>query len=336
MVENQIDVSVIVPAYNSEKVIERAVRSVQKQSDLTWEIIIIENGSGDGTYDKCCELSESDERIKVLHSEKGVSKARNMGILNAVGEWICFLDADDFLYENTFSSLKTVLQRRKTDFVIFGHNSNVVEKTDNEPEVVIWEQDRYSILRCEFLKNPTQYMPVWGKLFLREIVRSNDLLFDEELELAEDADFTFRYMKYCDEAVSTEAQLYHYSRDESSTVRTYKSGKDIKYMKSMNKMKIYIKDECDNIKRAFNYYVLNHLLLILVHDTYSEENPLAENDKKQNMKKLLNMPIFNEALKKIRVSECRNFRMLPILCFKFHLDGLAVLAVKIRIRQNKK
>ena len=76
------DVSVIIPAYNASQYIGRAVESVKKQTGLTWEIIIVENGSTDDTYDKCLEYANADDRIKVMQSNKGVSNARNKGLDN--------------------------------------------------------------------------------------------------------------------------------------------------------------------------------------------------------------------------------------------------------------
>lgn len=111
------DVSVIIPAYNASRYIGRAVESVKKQTGLTWEIIIVENGSTDDTYDKCLEYANADDRIKVMQSNKGVSNARNKGLDNASGKWICFLDADDYLYDGAFQYISGISQAYETKCV---------------------------------------------------------------------------------------------------------------------------------------------------------------------------------------------------------------------------
>ena len=90
-------VSVIIPAHNAESYISRSVCSVLEQSYSDFEVIIVENGSTDRTMEICKQLSEKDRRIRVCQSEKGVSNARNKGLDLACGEWIFFLDADDWL-----------------------------------------------------------------------------------------------------------------------------------------------------------------------------------------------------------------------------------------------
>lgn len=87
---SNVDVSVIIPAYNAIKYIGRAIESIQIQSGLSWELIVVENGSTDDTYNKCLSYAHKDNRVKVIQSEKGVSNARNKGLDSAVGQWICF------------------------------------------------------------------------------------------------------------------------------------------------------------------------------------------------------------------------------------------------------
>ena len=125
-----IDVSVIIPAYNAVDFLERAVQSVRDQEILSWELILVENGSDDQTFQICKTLSEGDARIRVFQSNKGVSRARNRGLNEAKGNWICFLDADDYLYPDAFRTLNEMISYGKhqedseaCEIVLFGHNS---------------------------------------------------------------------------------------------------------------------------------------------------------------------------------------------------------------------
>ena len=336
---NEIDISVIIPAYNATDFLKRAVESVRIQKVLSWELILVENGSTDQTFQLCETLSEEDERIRVFQSDKGVSCARNRGLNEAKGNWVCFLDADDYLYSDTFQVLSEMIScedQQQTfescTMVLFGHNSGSAGRI-GEFKVYNTEQECREF-QCQMLKNPTQYMPVWGKLFSRSKIERYHLRFDEELEFAEDADFTFRYMLHCNKIYVSEAQLYHYSRDTVSAVRSWRAGKDKKYIKSMEHMEEYVKKESQEIQEAFAYFVAIHLLLILVHDTFAEENPASAREKRRRMRELLRYRLFSDAIKKISLLRCRTMRMIPVLCFKLKLNFLAVLAVKIRIRQK--
>ena len=96
----------------------------------------------------------------------------------------------------------------------------------------------------------------------------------------------------------------------------------------------YVQNDCREIKDAYQQYIAVHLLLILVHDTFCEENPASDKEKKEAMRQLLKNRLFADALKAIPVSACKSARMLPILCFKMKMDFAAVWMVKMRIRQN--
>lgn len=116
---SNVDVSVIIPAYNAIKYIGRAIESIQIQSGLSWELIVVENGSTDDTYNKCLSYAHKDNRVKVIQSEKGVSNARNKGLDSAVGQWICFLDADDYLYPDTFKSIADIKRNKRSEAYTF-------------------------------------------------------------------------------------------------------------------------------------------------------------------------------------------------------------------------
>lgn len=104
--------SVIIPVYNREKFIGRALDSVLKQSFKDFEVICVNNGSTDQTLPIITDYAEKDSRIKVFdQANRGRSAARNRGLENASGEWICFLDSDDFYYENHLVSIKSLIQK---------------------------------------------------------------------------------------------------------------------------------------------------------------------------------------------------------------------------------
>ena len=117
--ENKTDkISVIVPVYNVEDYLDRCINSIVKQTYKNLEIILVDDGSTDSSYKICNEWAKKDERIKVLHNKnEGVSKARNVGIDASTGDFIAFVDSDDYIEETMFEKL---LDKQKTN------NSDIV------------------------------------------------------------------------------------------------------------------------------------------------------------------------------------------------------------------
>ena len=121
------DISVIIPAYNAEKYLENAVKSVinsERQCTVAVEIIIVENGSTDHTWQIAKQLQTQYKNVHAIQSEKGVSHARNKGMKSAAGTWICFLDADDEMTEEAFSTMIEDTKEKVSDLHIFGYWKN--------------------------------------------------------------------------------------------------------------------------------------------------------------------------------------------------------------------
>ena len=109
-------VSVIVPVYRGQELLKKCVASVQAQECRDWELVLVDDGSPDGCGGLCDRLAEADSRIRVFHKENGgVSSARNLGLAQAAGEYVFFLDADDFLHPRTLSALLAALEGAQAD-----------------------------------------------------------------------------------------------------------------------------------------------------------------------------------------------------------------------------
>ena len=119
----QPQISIIIPAYNAEKTIQKTVKSVLGQTGhgLSYEILIVENGSGDRTWEICQAIADRHpETVFPMQSEKGVSNARNKGI-EAAGSWIVFLDADDRLLKDAFKTIESDVLDSSADFYIHSY-----------------------------------------------------------------------------------------------------------------------------------------------------------------------------------------------------------------------
>ena len=107
---NNKKVSIIVPVYNVEKYLQRCIESILTQTETDFELLLIDDGSKDKSGLICDEYAQKDKRVNVIHKENGgVSSARNLGIEKANGEWMCFIDADDYVRQDFLSDIQQYL-----------------------------------------------------------------------------------------------------------------------------------------------------------------------------------------------------------------------------------
>ena len=168
-------VSIIVPVYNLENYIERCVESLINQTYTNIEIILVVDGSRDRSDEICDGFAEKDSRIKVIHKENGgLSSARNCGIDNAGGEYIMFVDGDDFISETMVEKLKNALSENDADMSvcsfknIYEDGTAVKEMDDDNPitDSVMSAEDVY---RALLKKGNWYYIVTWNKLYKKEI-----------------------------------------------------------------------------------------------------------------------------------------------------------------------
>lgn len=122
-------ISIVIPVYNAEKYIENCVKRIIAQKDIEFELILIDDGSKDNSLKICQEIAKQDNRIQVYkQSNMGVSEARNHGIRKSKGDYIYFMDADDFLVENALKIITECLQKEEIDLFMFDYKKLEVKK----------------------------------------------------------------------------------------------------------------------------------------------------------------------------------------------------------------
>ena len=204
-------VSVIVPVYNSEKTLKRCADSILSQSYGNVEVILVNDGSKDGSLKVCEELKLANEkRVKVLNKENtGVSSARNAGINASNGELIQFLDADDYINPGMTQCLVDEMAKNNADVVVCGYNrvngSNVIKKTP--PRFCGQSLKEFKSCFEELYKGAFFNSP-WNKLYRRDKITEP---FDETCTLGEDLLFNLCYFSNCGKISVVKDGLYNYS-----------------------------------------------------------------------------------------------------------------------------
>jgi len=253
--------SIIIPVFNVSEYLERCVQSVLKQTFKNFEVILINDGSTDGSDQICEELEDQNKRIKYFSQEnKGLSETRNRGITESKGEWIIFVDSDDTIEANTLELfLKIINKNVDVDIIIANHvtrypNDNVVRysTTSAKPGAIMLGKD-YIISELKYnTYNPVSVRNVYRRKFLIE----NDISFEPNL-VHEDELFTINvFLQARDVYVSSIIFYNHLIRKNSITTNK----KKIKNMKSINE--ICKKSECivDKLNiEGEKQYIYNHL-----------------------------------------------------------------------------
>lgn len=186
-------ISVIVPAYNAEKTIQRAVRSVLTQTYPNVELVVVDDGSTDGTGALLDTLAATEPRLRILHqSNGGVCVARNAGLNAAKGERICFLDADDELTEKALQTLSETMEETRSD-IVAGTCERVRSDESSFEKYALpgehWTWQALEPLEHSLADHPATYS-VWGKLYRREVL--GDTRFVEGRRIHEDSFFLFQ------------------------------------------------------------------------------------------------------------------------------------------------
>ncbi len=328
-------ISFIIPAHNAEKTIKRTISSIEAVSEIEKEIIIIENGSTDRTEEIAFKLAAKFSDVKLLKSEPGVSKARNKGIQNAMGDWLCFVDADDCLVDQVNDIFKKYCDKNFYDLIAFSFKVGEKQKKIVQDELVY---DKNQKIHCiaNMLEDPTRFMQVWAKLFKRSVIIKNNILFDEELKVAEDSDFTLRFLLCCKSVCLSPSLLYQYSIDSPSTMRTYSGDKLHDYIESMKHTVSSIEMSDLMIRNAMNKYILIHFNIAMVRDVFSGKNTVSFAKKYEIMKEAMKIKVFRDAINLVRIKECFEIRFMPFVFLKIHVPIFAAWLYNIRAYYNVK
>lgn len=203
-------ISVIVPVYNVEKYIRKCLDSLVNQTYPDLEIILIDDGSTDSSGKICDEYAEKDDRIQVIHQEnKGQSIARNIGLQNASGDFIGFVDSDDSIDLRMFEKLFLAIQ--DVDIAMCGHNivyDGKVESYGNREVKTL----NYSELWREIFGSLNN--AVWNKLFRRDLL--NGICFDSHFVHGEDLIFNILYLRFAKSGRIVDEPLYNYYKRGNS------------------------------------------------------------------------------------------------------------------------
>lgn len=253
--------SVIIPVYNVEKYIDRCIKSITSQNYEDMEILLIDNGSTDKSSQICDDYAKHHSNIHSYHiPNDGVGEARNFGLSKAIGEFIYFVDADDYLIGNLFSDLEEKLHD-KVDLLVFSYYNSIekdlIELKRNPkilPNDVYLDKTNFISSFKELVLTDMMYT-VWNKIYRRDFLIDNNLYF-LKYELGEDVRFNLRVYDFVENILlSTDSYYVYISGRMNSAMGSYNSNRvtyqleelsQIEYL--LNKWNIFDKSFIDTLK----------------------------------------------------------------------------------------
>lgn len=209
-------ISVIVPVYNVESYLEKCIESIQNQSYKSLEIILVNDGSTDSSGDICDKYAACDKRIRVIHQKNGgISSARNTGLEVANGDYIAFVDSDDYIEPKMYEDLLNFLKEYNLDIIdcgSFRDKNGMITGGCNDGQIEIYEKD--DALR---LAMHDGFTSVWNKLYKRDIVIN--IRFPEGRKF-EDSAISYLYIANANRIGHINRSYYYYRLNLNSTTQT--------------------------------------------------------------------------------------------------------------------
>lgn len=214
-------VSVVMPVYNAEAYLSRSIQSVLAQTFCDFELILINDGSGDLSYSICKEFASMDQRIRVINQEnRGPSAARNRGIKEAKGKYLCFIDSDDAYLPEYLEIM--IEQVQQFDFVSCGIKSiNDQGKSALSKEILCHNKIELNSKLLEIIETSVLNSPV-NKIYKTEMLKRERIFLNEGMDIGEDYHFNLRVLQKCESFTSIKNQLYLYYVRKNSISSTYK------------------------------------------------------------------------------------------------------------------
>lgn len=337
-------VSIVLPIYNVEKYLDRCINSVVNQTYKSLEIILVDDGSPDGCPKICEDWVKRDKRIKVIHkANAGLGYARNTGIENASGEYICFFDSDDYIATNTIEKAYSAAKSKNSDMVLFGHydvNSqgkiikSYIPKTEKECYMNFEVQEKLlpDLVSDDSAtgKSTNLWLSACFSMYSMRLILESNWRFASEREIiSEDVYSLLRLYKNVKKVTIIPEAFYYYCENGMSLTHTYKVDR-------FNRIKQFYNaciKECDKLeysdevkKRFVGPFISNTIaaMKMVVKADMSDIN------KKAAFRTICKDEQFHEIIKNMDIGKEKLTRRLLIYFLKHRLYSACELLVRLK------
>lgn len=338
MQTNEVLVSIIVPVYNTEKYLERCIKSLVNQDYRNLQIILVDDGSRDNSGEMCDNWELKDNRITVIHKENGgLGYARNSGLELVKGKYISFVDSDDYIKNKTISSLVDKMESTNADVCYFGCDYDVngriiINQTSFPDKLFNSETIRSELLPISFGASIEKDGDLFGigsvccGFYRNDIFVDNNLLFQSERDvLCEDILFTSKMLLCARSVCFMNENFYIYFRNENSLTHTFRSDR---FQKSLQFYDLQVKIIEDNNLNEISLLRAGYSLLINLMVCIRQEartTQITYEEKKERIKKVLESNQLSSVLEEINFRRFNIKKKILFFCMKKKLANIVLL-----------
>lgn len=323
-------VSIIIPVYNGEKHIQKCLDKVLKQTYPNIEIIVLNDGSTDATQEILKEYKKKSGNIKIINKKNtGVSDTRNIGIKKAKGDFIIFLDSDDFLEDDAIDKMIKKTSDKDIDMLLFGFkvlgSKNRLNDTETLKKISSSQNVKEDLLKSIISTKNNIFGYIWRAMYSKRMLLTNDILFPNGIKISEDYMFLLNSIYHSNTILIDANEYYLYNINDQSM--------SIKYIPTLlNDMLfvnqwMYSKIVKNNVELIDGYYccMCNTYLRFVQNTIRNKKLPL--NEKIKLIKRIKHEKNFSQYINK----EWYKYKKFPLktflslIVFKFNLDVLYIL-----------
>ncbi len=331
-------VSVIIPVYNAEHTLLSCVESVLNQTYPEIELILINDGSSDGSARICDSLKRTDSRVVfVSRQNSGVSKTRNEGIRRAKGKYVIFLDADDSLERDAVSLAVSQADAYAADVVFWGFTYVFDDRSSVNFEQNAYGGDKEGFFRNHFISmlEKEQLNPPWNKLIRRDFLINNDIFFKEDFAICEDMIFNAELLTNCERTAIIDKTLYYYHIGSVGTlVSTFREYHYKALQCYYNKMQGYCSrfdNNQEQLKALSRFFVRR--VIAIVNRLFSN-NVLTDSKRKRLFYEVAKSETFKETARSVHLVTKEEIYKRLILLANYRI--MSALHVLMKYSKGKK
>lgn len=339
-------VSVIVPVYNvPERYLEKCVSSLVNQTLNDIEIILVDDGTPDTSGKLCDDFAKKDSRIKVIHQEnKGLCGARNTGVKSSTGEWISFVDGDDWIEPNAYEKLYNIGTKNNVDVVMFGYVKDYPSKS------IIMHYDKYfenkkvyntsediAYLQKMILNYNANCAMAPTKFIRKSVIEKYNIYHDEKLRQgAEGIEFNIRLFSKIKSALFLNETFYHYIYNDESITTVHNEKNHQMVIDCFKKIKVEINNDDSEIMGWFYNRMKYVILTTAISGYFSRSNKEAYKIQKRKFKKYMSDTLVQETLKSKNYQGLSTTRKVTLFFIKHRLFLLVKIISMVRTKQKSR
>ncbi len=329
MIDKDILLSIVIPAYNSELYIGKCLESICSSAESNIEVIVVDDGSSDTTRDIVVRQQNKDRRIKGIFKENGgVSSARNAGLSKVSGKYVMFLDSDDYFDKEVFEHLIDYLKGKTADFTAYGKNILYSDGTIRKASFDISEKESADVDYIRELMYATStFNECWGKLYKKEIIDLYDIRFPEDITIGEDLIFVYEYFSRCNSYLLKNEELIYYRQHEDSAMSSTMVDKRLDYTRLLYEIGQSYINELDNIdirdkSKVYYFRVITNLCRVFS----------AGNEGYSNLKKIYKDDVTKKVMNKLSLKMIPGYKKPEYLMIKMKAVWLSSLYYKLKAK----